>query len=78
VSVDWEAAVRAVRHTDECNIHGSYENCLDCGPCDCTRDARIGRGIAAVRESDELQWTGSNWIERKDAAAARAFEEGSR
>jgi len=53
-------------------------------PCDCTRDARIAKGIAAGRRSDEL-WdqdcertrTPDGWRDR-DAAFARAFEEASR
>ena len=50
-------------------------------PCNCTREARVsekvGRGIAAVRESDR-RWYDlrpSVFAADRDAAAARAFEE---
>jgi hypothetical protein len=73
--LDFGALVAAVPHDDDC----PYNPAVRTPACMCrTRDARIGRGIKAVRESDEIQWTGSDWIERKDDAAARAFEEASR
>ena len=45
----WEEAVLAVEHDEFCRANytvcdGGY------GGCDCTRDARIAKGIAAVRD----------------------------
>jgi len=79
---DLAALVAGVKHDAECASRGrnlGYEN-LTFGPCDCTRDARIAKGIAAGREAycdahgDDFTGTQSEY----DAAFARAFEEASR
>jgi len=88
----WPSVVAAVPHdVDECAVlcGGTVAEPGCRGPCDCTRDARIGAGIAAVRESDSRcnaldlrppvlseEWRAQ--IAAKDAAAVAAFREASK
>ena len=82
----WPEVVVEVEHDADC------PHTVDCGlPCECSddRDARIGEGIAAVRESDNRcnaldlrppvlskEWRAQ--IAAKDAAAIAAFREASK
>ena len=51
---DFAALVVDVPHEDRCASHSQRPGRFphDPEPCDCDRDARIARGIEAVRESD--------------------------
>ena len=54
----WPSIVAAVKHDQSCRsrqtLGASHPALAAYGlPCDCTRDARIGAGIAAVRVSDD-------------------------
>ena len=51
---DWAALVAAVKHADGCTYVRGQLYHDEAGACDCDRDARIARGVAAVRESDRL------------------------
>ena len=78
----WADAVRAVLHVPTCGVNVNPSD--DSPYCTCDRDARIGRGIAAARESDshyEAWHCGSDGppcrcgATDKDAAALAAFTE---
>ena len=85
----WPSVVAAVPHdVDECAVlcGGTVAEPGCRGPCDCTRDARIGAGIAAVRESDTKYHDGGRGhddcsaceqeeADARDAAAVAAFRE---
>ena len=87
----WPSVVAAVEHDAGCRsrqtLGASHPALAAYGlPCDCTRDARIGEGIAAVRESDTKYHDGG-WghddcsvcereeADARDAAAFAAFRE---
>ena len=75
----WPKVVAAVPHdVDECAVlcGGTVAEPGCRGPCDCTRDARIGAGIAAALASARL-WRG-NHGQIDDAAAVAAFREASK
>ena len=92
----WPECVADVPHEDRCASHSQRPGRFphDPEPCDCDRDARIGRGIEAVREIDgrhaggpvslcctehqHTSWTPKEFVTHFDAAAARAFAEASR
>ena len=89
----WPKVVAAVEHNRGCRTRqtlGASHPHLAAYvlPCDCTRDARIGAGFAAVRESDSRcnadlrpAVSSEEWwaqIAAKDAAAVAAFREASK
>ena len=86
----WPEVVAAVEHNRGCRTRQTLRRshpalAAYALPCDCTRDARIGAGIAAVRESDSRcnadlrpAVSSEEWwaqIAAKDAAAVAAFRE---
>jgi len=90
----WAALVAAVKHAETC---GSQSAAIDADgrvvnlglACDCDRDARIARGIAAARTEDTMHvfyhWPtrtcncgvscadNAAFVEHRDAAALAAF-----
>jgi hypothetical protein len=77
----WPSVVAAVEHDAGCRsrqtLGASHPALAAYGlPCDCTRDARIGAGIAAALASARL-WRG-NHGQIDDAAAFAAFREASK
>ena len=75
----WPSVVAAVEHDADCAMRkhplgwSHPQFCDYVLPCDCTRDARIGAGIAAALASARL-WRG-NHGQIDDAAAVAAFRE---
>jgi len=79
----WPSVVAAVPHDAGCaSVYratiqdGATEWGPSPRPCNCTRDARIGAGIAAALASARL-WRG-NHGQIDDAAAVAAFREASK
>jgi hypothetical protein len=73
VSVDWEAAVRAVPHDGDCTV--IHIGPRGYPPCTCSRDARIAKGIEAALQADGEMTAIDASNETCDAAALAAFKE---
>ena len=72
----WAVAVTLVPHDPDCESYDDHERGVyPHGPCRCTRDARIARGIEAVRGSDRAFDYGS--ARTSDDAALTTFTTGS-
>lgn len=85
VSTEWFALVRSVPHADDCASHFglgvSHPHLANyVGRCNCSRDARIARGLeAALLVADTCAAPpGVVSTDQNLASAARAFEEASR
>jgi len=65
-----EAAVAAVEHDTLCATLAQWPK----GPCDCTRDARIGAGVAAALHTHGVAIACAHEMPREaNAAAVAAF-----
>lgn len=75
---DWEKVVRGVPHDVECCT--LYTALGDRRPCDCSRDARIAKGIEAAlaRPFTNILYEWNKEIEEQNTEALAAFQEATR